>query len=143
MKFVPSPLNKTGVPLPFAREVKRDFKAELVQQLNLVGILIETEFRFHPVRKWRTDWHVVDTKILIEFEGGLFAKGKQGHSSINGIHRDIEKYNNAALLGYTVIRVTPKHVESGQALQWIEQAVSSAHSLTLTGVNDKHSGRKK
>ena len=103
---------------------KHDYKAEFVQQCSLVGIELQPEFKIFENRKFRADWRVLpDTKILIEFEGGLFHSGKRGHHSIRGIHKDILKYNLCALAGWMVIRITPKHVESGQALQWVEQAV--------------------
>src|ERR1044072_3306007 len=68
-----------------SREVKHDYKAEFEQQLSLVGIQVEREFVFAPPRKWRADWRVIGTRILIEFEGGLYAKRAAGHSSVTGI----------------------------------------------------------
>lgn len=105
-----------------------DYKQEFLTQLAMLKIQVEPEFRFHPERKWRADWVVLDhhgkrTKILIEYEGGLFMKSKSGHTSINGIHRDAEKANEASLMGFTLLRITPKHVVSGQALQWVERAL--------------------
>jgi hypothetical protein len=128
VKFVPSPLNNTGLPKPFASAPQHDYKAEFEQQLSLVGIQVDREFVFAPPRKWRADWRVKDTRILIEFEGGLFAKNKIGHGNVGGILRDIQKYNAAAIAGWTVIRITPKFIPNGQALKWIEDAISSAHS---------------
>jgi len=116
---------------------KVDYKLELLFQLRLLKIEVDHEFCFAPPRKWRADYRVRDSRVLVEFEGGLFAKGKQGHSSVTGILRDIEKYNTAALLGWLVIRVTPKHVVSGEALKWIEQAVdTSQRKQSLVGVGD-------
>ena len=109
--------------VPISREVKHDYKAEFEQQLKLVGIAVVPEFIFAPPRKWRSDWLVIGTTILVEFEGGLFAKRKGGHSSVTGILRDIEKYNAAAIGGWTLIRIAPNHVTSGQGLQWVEQAI--------------------
>lgn len=105
---------------------KKDYKAELLQQLSLVGIQVEPEFQMLATRKYKADWRVTGTNVLIEFEGGLFAKSKQGHSSVTGILRDIEKYNLCAIAGWKVIRVTPKHVTSGEALQWIEGALNTS-----------------
>jgi hypothetical protein len=107
-----------------SQEVKHDYKAEFEQQMSLIDLKFEREFYFAlPKRRWRSDWHILTTNVLIEFEGGLFAKDKIGHGNVGGILRDIEKYNSAALLGYVVIRITPMHVSSGQALTWVEQAV--------------------
>lgn len=102
---------------------RHDYKADLVEQFRFRGIPVESEFKIFESRRFKADWRVTDTRILIEFEGGLFASGKQGHSSVAGILRDIEKYNLCALGGWIVIRVTPSHVVSGEALQWIEMAV--------------------
>lgn len=112
------------------RSVKHDYKAEFEQQLSLVGIQVEREFYFARPRKWRSDWFVIGSTVLVEFEGGLFKKRKSGHASVAGILRDIEKYNEAAISGWIVIRVTPKHVVSGQALRWVEQAVKSSQAKT-------------
>jgi hypothetical protein len=107
-----------------SQEVKHDYKAEFEQQMSLIDLKFEREFYFAlPKRRWRSDWHILTTNVLVEFEGGLFAKDKIGHGNVGGILRDIEKYNSAALLGYVVIRITPMHVSSGQALTWVEQAV--------------------
>lgn len=103
--------------------VKTDYKAILVQQCEIAGLKLEPEFKFHPERKFRADWLIAGSNVLVEYEGGLFSSGKRGHSSISGIHRDCEKANLAQILGYTVIRVTPKHVVSGQAFAWIQDAL--------------------
>jgi len=70
------------------------------------------EHRFHPKRRWRFDMANIENKIAIEIEGGIFSKGNGqkgsgAHSSVTGILRDIEKYNNATALGWRVIRVVP------------------------------------
>lgn len=113
------------VSVKISREVKHDYKAEFEQQLSLVGIQVESEFYFARPRKWRSDFRVVGTKILIEFEGGLFKKRAAGHSSVSGILRDVEKYNAAAIAGWTVIRITPKFIPTGEALKWVEDALKS------------------
>ena len=110
------------------RDVKHDYKAEFEQQLSLVGIQVEREFVFAPPRKWRADWRVNGTRILLEFEGGLFADSKIGHGNVGGILRDIEKYNAAAIAGWTVIRITPKFIPNGQALKWVEDALKSSRA---------------
>lgn len=114
----PQPAKRT-----ISREVKTDYKAEFEQQLTLTGIKFEREFFFALPRKWRSDWLITGTRVLVEFEGGLFAKRAAGHSSTTGILRDIEKYNSAALAGWIVIRITPNYIKSGEALNWVEQAI--------------------
>jgi hypothetical protein len=123
VKFVPSPRNLDGRPKPFQGQPRRDYKGEFEQQIALVGIEVEREFVFAPPRKWRADWRVKNTRILVEYEGGLFADNKIGHANVGGILRDIEKYNAAAIAGWIVIRVTPKFIPNGQALKWVEDAL--------------------
>lgn len=78
-------------------------------QNHLVKLL--EEFKFHPDRKWRFDWCIPDLKIAIEFEGGIF-KATQGHNSIKGMLKDIQKYNAAQELGWKVIRMHPKNYQT-------------------------------
>lgn len=68
-----------------------------------------TEYRFHPDRRFEFDFAWPARKIALEVEGGIFM-GKGGHSSITGIKRDIEKYNLAAVLGWRVYRVIPQNL---------------------------------
>jgi len=103
---------------------RHDYKADFEQQLSLVGIKFEKEFRFDTERKWRADFHIVGTRILLEYEGGLLRAGAgASHMSIGGVLRDIEKHNAARLQGWTVLRITHKDVASGQALAWVEEAL--------------------
>jgi hypothetical protein len=114
-----------------SREVKRDYKTEFEQQLSLVGIQAEREFYFARPRKWRADFRVVGTKILIEYEGGLFMESGGAHKAVGNILRDIEKYNACAIAGWLVVRITPKHVASGDALKWVEDALKSSRTNSL------------
>jgi very-short-patch-repair endonuclease len=77
-----------------------------------MGFKLEQEYRFHDSRKWRADWAIPAKMLIIEFEGGLYARGKGGHTSITGIERDIEKYNEATVIGWSVIRLTAKNYKS-------------------------------
>ena len=74
----------------------------------------ESEYRFHPQRRWRFDWAWPAQKVAVEYEGGIF--GRRGaHGSVSGIMRDIEKYNAATLLGWRVFRCTVKMLEENPA----------------------------
>ena len=46
--------------------------------------------------------------IILEQEGGVWTRGR--HTRGAGWHRDAEKYNHAATLGYRVVRVTPSQL---------------------------------
>jgi len=79
------------------------------------------EYRFHPTRKWRFDFAFPEYSLAVEVEGGVYTKGR--HTRGAGFTRDAEKYNEAALLGWRVIRVTPEHIRKGQAVAWIKRAM--------------------
>lgn len=84
----------------------------------------EREYRFHPVRKWRTDFAWVPQRLIVEVEGGTFVRGR--HSRPVGIRKDAEKYNEMALLGWRLLRVTPDMIRDGSALEVIERALKGA-----------------
>ena len=69
-----------------------------------------TEYRFHPTRQWRFDFAFIDKKIAVEIEGGIWSGG--GHT--RGLHysSDCEKYNQAQILGWVVLRYTDKNIYS-------------------------------
>lgn len=83
----------------------------------------ETEVRFHPTRKWRADYLWRSEKLIVEVDGGVFVQGR--HSRGVGVEKDCEKFAEAMVLGYRVMRVTTRHVKNGQALAWIERVLKS------------------
>ena len=97
--------------------------------------LVKTEYRFDLKRKWRFDVAVLgiayidcepqSLMIAVEIEGGIFAKAGGGrHNRGAGMKADLEKYAEAALLGWMVLRVLPEWVTSGKALNWVERAIA-------------------
>jgi very-short-patch-repair endonuclease len=79
---------------------------------------------FHPTRRWRLDFANPELKIAIEIEGGIFSGGR--HVSPAGFIEDCRKYNEAALLGWMVLRVPASWVDSGEALRYAEYAQRAA-----------------
>ncbi|MHC3125283.1 DUF559 domain-containing protein [Acinetobacter sp. GN11] len=97
-------------------------EATLVQHLKTHKIGFEQEYKFHPTRKWRADFLITGTKILIEVEGGVWSGGR--HTRGKGYIGDMEKYNEAAMMGFTVLRFSTEQVKSGLAVQQIVKMVS-------------------
>ena len=64
------------------------------------------EYRFHEKRKWRFDYFLPSLNTAIEIEGGIFSGGR--HTRGAGYSRDCEKYNQAQVLGFRVLRY-PAH----------------------------------
>jgi very-short-patch-repair endonuclease len=75
---------------------------------KLGGPELEREFRFFPARRWRADFAHQAARVLIEVEGGLYGRGR--HNCPEGYAKDVEKYNQASLLGFQVFRVTSKMI---------------------------------
>lgn len=93
----------------------------LAGQLIASGVAFVREHVFALPRRWRFDF-ALDDKLAIEVEGGIWMRGGGAHSRPANIERDIEKHNAATLLGWRVLRVTPKMVKSGQALDLVMEA---------------------
>jgi len=81
------------------------------------------EYRFHPKRKWRFDFAWPARLVAVEVEGGTFSGGR--HSRGRGFEADAEKYAEAAILGWRVLRVTTAMVNDGRALDLIERAMTA------------------
>jgi very-short-patch-repair endonuclease len=99
-----------------------DAEEALYFQLKAAGLPEPVrEYRFHPVRRWRSDFGFPDHRLLIEVEGGAYSQGR--HTRGKGFEGDCEKYNTAQILGWTVLRYTPGMIERGEALADIERAL--------------------
>ena len=96
-------------------------EAALIQQLKTLKIEFEQEFQFHTTRKWRADFHIKNTKLLIEVEGGIWSGGR--HTRGKGYLGDMEKYNAATMMGFQVLRFSTEQVTSGFAIKQIEGLV--------------------
>lgn len=82
------------------------------------------ELVFAKPRRWRFDFAWPDLLVAVEVEGGIWIRG--AHSRGRGYEANCEKYNEAALRGWKVLRVTPTMVDDGRALATIERAVGTA-----------------
>lgn len=80
----------------------------------------QREFRFCE-RLWRFDFCWTDQKVALEVEGGIWSGGR--HTRGKGFLEDCSKYNQAAIMGYKVIRICKEHIDNGKALQWIHEAL--------------------
>lgn len=98
-------------------------EAVLAMHLRACKISFEQEYKFHPKRKWRADFLITGTKILVEVEGGIWIAGGGRHTRGKGCLGDMEKYNEAAMMGFTVLRFSTEQVKAGVAIKQIEQLV--------------------
>lgn len=91
-----------------------------------LGVNCISEFRFHPTRKWRADYAIEQHKILIEVEGGLWGYGR--HNRALGFIKDMEKYNTATSLGWSVLRIQPKELLLRSTLDLVEQTIKNKNA---------------
>ena len=113
------------------------FEQNLIWQCRIAKLpAVTPEFRFHPVRRWKVDLAFVPQQIAVEVEGAVFKGGR--HTRGVGVEADCEKYAELAILGWRLLRVTPRQVKSGVALGWIERALAasgaSESALSVVGV---------
>jgi very-short-patch-repair endonuclease len=86
------------------------------------GLALVPEFRFHPTRKWRADFALPTKAVLIEIEGGVHSGGR--HTRGTGFSNDAEKYLEATLAGWRIIRLIPSQLTfltAERILSWISK----------------------
>lgn len=99
---------------------KLSFPEEMLAlHLKALKIPFAREHRFHPTREWRFDFAFLDRKLAVEVEGGIQSNGR--HVRPAGFIADLEKYAEAVLHGWTVLRVAPGWVRDGTAIAYIER----------------------
>ena len=79
------------------------------------------EYRFHGTRKWRFDYAWPKLMVALEVEGGVWMRGR--HTRGSGFVKDMEKYNEAALMGWTVLRVQPDELCSQETAEMLTLAL--------------------
>lgn len=82
------------------------------------------EFCFAPPRKWRFDWAWPERMIALEIEGGIWIKGR--HTRPSGFIKDMEKYNEAAIRGWRIIRCTRAQFDSGSVIETMKRAMEQS-----------------
>ena len=90
----------------------------------LGGPELKPQHKFEPTRGWIADFVHLDSKTIIEIDGGMYIGGIGGrHNRAHGYQRDRERDNWATMTGWRVIRLTsamltPDYIES--IIQWME-----------------------
>lgn len=81
------------------------------------------QYQFHPTRKYRADFAWPHARLLVEVQGGVWAKGGGRHTRGTGYEADCERMVLAQLAGWRILYVTEKAIGSGQAVAWIKAAL--------------------
>lgn len=115
---------------------RKDSVAEilLMKHLEELKVGYYREIRFHAERKWRFDFTLWERfggpripgpcRVAIEIEGGAWTQGR--HTRGKGFEADIRKYNEAAKLGWTVLRFTPNMIQRGESKAFLAELFGAA-----------------
>ena len=103
----------------------------LAAQLQAAGVAFEQEQVLIPGRRFRFDFLLSDTDLIVEVEGGTWAGGR--HTTGAGFAKDCEKYNLALEHGYRVLRYTTNMVTDGRAIAQIVPLWRRKRQLSVQG----------
>lgn len=120
-KFYKKPGKAKGTKTKATPKAPSGGELMLEQHLRAARIPFSREFQFHEKRKWRSDFRIIDTKILCEVEGGIWSGGR--HTRGTGYENDAEKYSVAASEGWIVLRFTTRQIKNGKALELIKKTI--------------------
>ncbi len=103
-----------GIPSKFLKQqgvtVPKGHSYKILDRIKAVGLELPVpEYKFCPDRRWRFDFAYPHYKIALEYEGGTWAAGR--HTRGSGFAKDCEKYNRAAVMGWTVLRYTSNMID--------------------------------
>jgi len=83
------------------------------------------EYYFAKPRLWRFDFAYPHRwpPVAVEIEGGTWMKGGGRHNRGEGFQNDCEKYDEAAIRGWIVLRFVGSHIKSGYAIETLRKAL--------------------
>jgi hypothetical protein len=96
---------------------KSPIEATFSLHCKAYGLTPEAEYKFHPLRKWRFDFAFPSQMVAVECEGAAWTGGR--HTRGSGFIADMEKYNEAAKLGWLVFRFDGDSVKRGDAIKFM------------------------
>lgn len=99
-------------------------EAALCLEIHLVELGLRNwraELVFDSSRAWRFDYAFPDQWLAIEIEGGIWSSGGGRHNRGRGFQNDLDKYNTAASLGWTVFRFSCEDVLKGKEIQLLKK----------------------
>ena len=99
----------------------------LAAQLQAAGVRFEREQLLIPGRRFRFDFVITGSDLVIEVEGGTWSGGR--HTSGVGFRSDCFKYNKALELGYRVLRYTTDMVTKGEAIAQVIEILGAESAV--------------
>jgi len=73
-------------------------------------------------RKWESDFAWPELRLLVEVEGGVYSGGR--HTRGKGFIDDCEKYVEAQILGWRVVRFPGSWVLDGTAIRYLVRLIA-------------------
>lgn len=108
--------------------VKNEANLLLEMHLGELGLKFCKEYRFHSKRQWRFDYLLTPgpqpATFALEIEGGIWTRGR--HTRGKGYQADLEKYREAAAMGFKVFRFSTEEVLNGTARKFIAENCAGA-----------------
>jgi hypothetical protein len=102
-----------------------DYMVDLIKKNTKEEVVREYRFDKRPrqkglgiPRRWRFDAAIPSLRLAFECEGGTWSKGR--HVNPAGYEKDLEKYNTAVEMGWSVYRFVPRMLNQG----WIERILN-------------------
>lgn len=86
----------------------------------------DAEVTIIPGRRFRYDFAWPAFRIVLEVQGGVYMRGKSGHSSGTGIARDQEKLNRATVEGWRMLQIQPRYLMTTQTRDWLRVLLREA-----------------
>jgi len=116
--------------MPKKGSKKSALEQKLLHQIQTMELPTpETEFVFCNDRKWRFDFAWYEIMLSVEVEGGVWTSGR--HTRPKSFTEDIIKYNEAAIMGWTVLRYTSDLINSGFAAKQIALAYDRLYKIMV------------
>lgn len=122
----------------YAKRKKTRQKATQTRKTDIFTALVESdlgercemEYKFHPTRKWRFDYAFPFLRVAVEIDGGVWTYGR--HNRASGYINDMAKFNEAAAMGWTVLKFTPDEKFTAAALETIGRALEARRNEKQT-----------
>ena len=124
---LPAPIEE----YPFATSIGRNWKADRAWPEYRILFEIEGGGFGQAIHVGTGAWttrRVKGQKIRVEIAPGEIVRVGGRHNTGEGMRNDCEKYSQAAIMGWLVIRATPEQIRDGSALTWLEAAFAHRRS---------------
>jgi very-short-patch-repair endonuclease len=91
---------------------------------GLEGTVSELVFAKEAMnRRWRFDFAWPEHKVALEVDGGIWFRGKGGHTNPTNTKKDWEKQAAAAILGWRIVRCEPREATKLKTVRMVRACI--------------------